>query len=669
MPPVEEEEPPPVEEEKGGGGAPNAASSWGDASVGKLIGGYHQLGYFPFPQGVIDMADIKHIGASASVTMFVKNDGTLWVAGNNSGVGTVGNGLADVDVMIPQHIAGGVPLYPAEADAYAETDAERKANEKNFTWHQPLGPVGPVLPPILATSGGPGTLALALTNDRRVLAWGNGAEGQLGNGYDTRPNPVTFEQAGQWPQYAPWWVQKAGPSLLAVKTAEEKNGGVVSSAQSKKLKEEAEAQALTGIIAIAAAEKCGYYLDEHGEVWITGQVAGDPTQHNFAEVDTLWAGRPGGTPKAIAITATRYGYVLLLEDKSLRYVGVPMKNTEEEKETGVRTISNPGLSNIVAVAKGEYVWIALRNDGKLFVCGSNVQGGLGLGRAENEPAFTPVELPLASLTMGAGVKVIAVAAGGVKIGNGSNNGDVFAVLLSDGTIRTWGQNYTVGTGAGIQYLPWGTLGDGTNEDRFSPVKPAIENVKAICANPTHMVVLQEPAEPAPHSLRMTVIGKTVQIDWVEVTGVAGERRVWRPPEGWQVKLLGPTKAKSPTLPGSARSWTSGILAPGVYEVRVVELSTTERPAITGGATKTGAGGKQTLSWAAPGKEEPSWIIEGRRVGEDWQRVRPEIAGNLTSATVPIPASKKGIPGETLEWRVTGTFEGSYKTRIAEVAVV
>lgn len=650
----------PVEEGGGGEGPPpgaNAASSWGDSSVGKLVGGYTFLGYFPFPQGVVDMTDIAHIGASSSVTLFTKRDGTLWVAGNNSEVGTVGNGLDDIDVLKAVHIVGGVPLYPAELLTY---------NKGASTWHQPVGPIGPVLPPIVATSGGPGQLALALTNDGHVLAFGNGNEGQLGNGTDTKHTAVLFEKEGLWPQYAPNWVRTGGPILLPVKTAGEENGGAVTLAESKKLKEEGDAFALTGVSAIVAAEKLAYFLRTNGEVFFSGQVAGEATQHNFAAIDPVWAARPGGTPKAIAIAGTRYGYLLLLEDHTIRYVGVPIKNTDEGKETSVRGIENPGLSKVVAIAKGEYSWLALKDDGTLWVCGSNRQGGLGLGRALDKPSYTPTQMP--SLP-GTTATVLAIAANGVKEGNGSNNGDVFALVLSDGTIRTWGQNYTVGTGGGIQYLPWGTLGDGTSENRSSPVKPDIANVKAMTVNSTHMVALQEPATPPTPSLSAVVNGDgTMTVSWTPVTGAPA----WRPAEKWQVKLV-PAAGKvinSPSLPTGATSWTSPVLASGNWEVKVIETFVTQAMVITGGDLKTPVSGKLTVAWSAPAKAVRTLIAEVQYEGEDWQRTPPEISGAATSTSLDVPPSKvTGLVGAPVRVRLRESFEGSYKTRIMNRVLV
>lgn len=646
----EEPEEPPV---TGG-----TAIAWGSANSGKLAGGYYLMGFFPFPQGVIGVSDIVQVGLSADNSYFVKKDGSVWTAGNNTGIGTAGIGSIAADVLVPVAMPGGVPLYPAEELPYTK--------EGGGTWVQPLGPVGPAVPAVAAVSGGPGAAAWLLTRSGRAMAWGSGAEGQLGNGFNTLKDAVDYEKAGQWPQFAPDWVRTGGPTLVATGSPKP-GGGTYSKAESEAIQASAYTHILTGIRAIAGAEKSCYYLLESGEVYYSGQVAGDNTEHRFAEIDAVWAARPGGTPKAVAIAGTRFGYVLLLADGTVRYVGVNVEGTfgngSKVEKSSVREISNPGLSKVTAVAKGEYFCMALKDNGKVSVWGSNAEGQLGqAGRLLTEAAYTPIELTLSGIT--------AIAAGGVKRGNGANNGDCALVLLNDATVRTWGNNFSVGTGAGVKYLPWGVLGDGTSENRSAPVKPAVSGVTGIAASSTHMIVLGSSALPVP-SLSATVVGKAITLTWETVPGTAGVLPVWRAPEGWQAKLAGPESAHSAVLPPGVTAWTSGALAAGEYQARVVESFITEEVALTKGTATVSGGKLSPVTWAKPSKPEPSYIMEIQRPGEDWVRLQPEIPGTATGAitmNVPPPKKAEAKEGETVNVRVRGAFEGSYKTRIVNVIV-
>ena len=77
-----------------------------------------------------------------------------------------------------------------------------------------------------------------------------------------------------------------------------------------------------------------------------------------------------------------------------------------------------------AVAAGNDHSLALRNDGTLWAWGANASGQLGTGNTT--PSLVPVQVQNLPL----GLSVTAIAAG-----------DGFSVvLLSDGTVRTWGRN-------------------------------------------------------------------------------------------------------------------------------------------------------------------------------------------------------------------------------------
>lgn len=98
------------------------------------------------------------------------------------------------------------------------------------------------------------------------------------------------------------------------------------------------------------------------------------------------------------------------------------------------------LTDIVSIDKGHSHNIAAKNDGTVWTWGNNKKGQIGNGKAENE-SF------LVSQVQGI-TDASAVSAGG----------EHSVVLKKDGTIWSWGSNEK------------GQLGDGTNDDRLTPVK-------------------------------------------------------------------------------------------------------------------------------------------------------------------------------------------------------
>ena len=81
------------------------------------------------------------------------------------------------------------------------------------------------------------------------------------------------------------------------------------------------------------------------------------------------------------------------------------------------------LVGIVAVAAGEIVSLAIKDDGTVWAWGSNGYGQLGNGSADNW-SYVPVQAT--GLT-----DIIAIAA----------NGHISTALKKDGTVWAWGDNY------------------------------------------------------------------------------------------------------------------------------------------------------------------------------------------------------------------------------------
>jgi hypothetical protein len=99
----------------------------------------------------------------------------------------------------------------------------------------------------------------------------------------------------------------------------------------------------------------------------------------------------------------------------------------------------PGLTGVVAIAGNLNNSYFLKNDGTVWAAGYNVAGGLGQGHT----AFICGPVQVKGLT-----SVVAIATGWLHA----------YALLSDGTVWAWGQN------------PSGVLGDGTMIDRPTPVR-------------------------------------------------------------------------------------------------------------------------------------------------------------------------------------------------------
>ena len=125
----------------------------------------------------------------------------------------------------------------------------------------------------------------------------------------------------------------------------------------------------------------------------------------------------------------------------------------------------PALDDVTAVDFRQNQSLALRQDGALFVWGSNADGRLGLGTPAMQDAVnraTPTQVTSLS-------GVLAATFGY----------DHTLVLLEDGTVRAFGDNSL------------GQLGDGSVEDRHYPVEvPGLTDIVQVVGGSKHSLALK-----------------------------------------------------------------------------------------------------------------------------------------------------------------------------------
>ena len=122
----------------------------------------------------------------------------------------------------------------------------------------------------------------------------------------------------------------------------------------------------------------------------------------------------------------------------------------------------PG-SGVVAISAGGAFGLALKSDGAVLSWGNNASGELGDGTTTNSATRVQVK------GLGPGSGVVAIAAG-----------EAFALaVMSDGTVRSWGNNSA------------GELGDGTApHDHHAPVRVAgLTDVRRVSAGWAHALAL------------------------------------------------------------------------------------------------------------------------------------------------------------------------------------
>jgi alpha-tubulin suppressor-like RCC1 family protein len=171
-------------------------------------------------------------------------------------------------------------------------------------------------------------------------------------------------------------------------------------------------------------------------------------------------GNSSGCGQSIAVTAD--GRLFAWGNNSYGQVG----NGQIDKyDIGVKKpVQIKGLSNIIAASAGKSFSLALKNDGTAWAWGSNYSGKLGTSAVSDDKNH-PVPAKVLQLT-----NAVAISAGG----NHS------MALKKDGTVWTWGSNYS------------GQLGYGN--DNWSKVPKQVKGltgVIAISAGQRHSMALKK----------------------------------------------------------------------------------------------------------------------------------------------------------------------------------
>jgi hypothetical protein len=124
-----------------------------------------------------------------------------------------------------------------------------------------------------------------------------------------------------------------------------------------------------------------------------------------------------------------------------------------------------GINDAMSAVAGDGVAVALKSDGTVWAWGDNWRGKLGNGSKNyhvmpSDLVMTPIQVPGLS-------SVVAIDAGV----------EHSVALLADGSVVAWGGNEL------------GQIGDGTKDDRSSPVLFPVPNVVKVSAAALDMMVL------------------------------------------------------------------------------------------------------------------------------------------------------------------------------------
>jgi alpha-tubulin suppressor-like RCC1 family protein len=295
---------------------------------------------------------------------------------------------------------------------------------------------------------------VALQADGTVMAWGNNARGQLGDGTTTnRLSPVAVPgltgvvavSAGSAGTVA----LKANGTVMAWGWNDfgQLGDGTTTASASP-----VQVLGLTGVVAVSTSGRSTVALKSDGTVaaWganFGGELGDGTTTNRSSPVMVPWL------TGVVAVSAGLSYTVALKSDGTMMAWGY-----NDSGQLGDGTTTNrlspaavPGLNGVVAVAAGYKHTVVLKADGTVMAWGWNGYGQLGDGTTTDR--LSPVAVQ--GLT-----RVLAASTGAWHT----------VALKADGTVMAWGDNSV------------GELGDGTTTDRLSPVAvPGLTGVAAVAA--------------------------------------------------------------------------------------------------------------------------------------------------------------------------------------------
>lgn len=256
--------------------------------------------------------------------------------------------------------------------------------------------------------------SLALREDGTVWAWGSNFDGQLGDG------------------------------TTAARSTPARVSG------------------LTEVIAVAAGGYHSLALRKDGTVWAwgendDGELGDGTTQRRLTPVQVV------GLPRATGIAADSDHSLAVLADGTVRAWGDNLFGQLGTGNSGLNAGSSSPvavsqLTEVVEVAAGAYLSLAVRMDGTVWAWGGT--GYAVLGAPEQSSSDVPVQVQVPGMA-----NVTTLAAGRSYV----------LFLMGDGSVWTWGKN------------DYGQLGDGTFLPHSPARVPGLAGVTAVAAGGTHVL--------------------------------------------------------------------------------------------------------------------------------------------------------------------------------------
>ena len=460
--------------------------AWGRNEDSQLGIGNFNPGPFA-PVQVPNLNGVVAIAVGTSHSMALRNDGSVWCWGSNTS-GQIGNGGSlsttayyPTKSLAPSGIVAISAGYLHAAAVRSDGTVWSWGNGGNGQLGNGSSSSTGVAMPVQVTGinsaikvASGATNGMALGSDGTVWTWGDNTSGQLGDGTgQTSVVPiqlknVTGVQSAAGGDSFTLLTRGSGTMLSwGMNNAGQLGNGTTTGANQNPMP--AAVNTITNAASISAGLFSGMALLSNGTVWgwgaNYGQI-GDGTSGSN-KLNPVQANTPSGI---LALASGNAHTLAIRKDPSTQVRTVWAWGANDVGQLGygspptasLSPTQVPGLAGIVSVAAGSEHSLAVLSDGTVWTWGSNYNGQLGLGSTNTVPNPTPTQVP------GISTAVLAAA--------GQSN---CLVVLSDGSVLAWG------------YGTDGELGNGVFAHSSSPVQVSgLTGVTALGGGLEHSLALR-----------------------------------------------------------------------------------------------------------------------------------------------------------------------------------